>query len=115
MSMGKRTRNRQSELWVSAQELPKPPGHPFYQHLNRLLDKHGFDDFVEGECFRFYAPSRGRPGVAPGIYFRLLLVGYFEGLSSERGIAWRHCHVNRVGPQRPAWIPLSGGRTRTFP
>ena len=89
MSMGKRTRNRQSELWVSAQELPKPPGHPFYQHLNRLLDKHGFDDFVEGECFRFYAPSRGRPGVAPGIYFRLLLVGYFEGLSSERGIAWR--------------------------
>lgn len=87
--MGKRSRKLQSELWVSANELPKTPGHPFYQHLNRLLDKHGFDAFVEAECASFYAPRRGRPSVAPGIYFRLLLVGYFEGLSSERGIAWR--------------------------
>ena len=76
-------------MWVPATELAKAPGHPFYQRLNRVLDKHGFDDFVEAECTAFYAPSRGRPGLAPGIYFRLLLVGYFEGLSSERGIAWR--------------------------
>ena len=69
MSMGKRTRNRQSELWVSAQELPKPPGHPFYQHLNRLLDKHGFDDFVEGECFRFYAPAEGDRAWRPASIF----------------------------------------------
>jgi len=87
--MGKRNRKLQSELWVSANELPKTPGHPFYQQLNRLLDEHGFDAFVEAECASFYAPTRGRPSVAPGIYFRLLLVGYFEGLSSERGIAWR--------------------------
>ena len=86
MSMGKRKRQRQSEMWVSATELTKAPGHPFYQRLNRVLGKHGFDDFVEAECATFYAPSRGRPGLAPGIYFRLLLVGYFEGLSSERGI-----------------------------
>ena len=89
MSMGKRKRQSQSEMWVSATELAKAPGHPFYQRLNRVLGKHGFDDFVEAECTAFYAPSRGRPGLAPGIYFRLLLVGYFEGLSSERGIAWR--------------------------
>ena len=76
-------------MWVSATELTKAPGHPFYQCLNRVLGKHGFDDFVEAECATFYAPSRGRPGLAPGIYFRLLVVGYFEGLSSERGIAWR--------------------------
>ena len=76
-------------MWVPATELAKAPGHPFYQRLNRVLGKHGFDDFVEAECAAFYAPSRGRPGLAPGIYFRLLLVGYFEGLSSERGIAWR--------------------------
>jgi len=76
-------------MWVPATGLSKAPGHPFYQRLNRVLGKHGFDDFVEAECTAFYAPSRGRPGLAPGIYFRLLLVGYFEGLSSERGIAWR--------------------------
>lgn len=86
--MGKRTRELQSELWVSASELPKTPAHPFYQRLNRLLDKYGFDDFAEEQCRRYYA-TRGRPSLAPGIYFRLLLVGYFEGLSSERGIAWR--------------------------
>ena len=64
-------------------------GHPFYRRLNAILDEHGFDRFVEGLCSKFYAPRMGRPSVAPGIYFRLLLVGYFEGLDSERGIAWR--------------------------
>ncbi len=83
---------RQSEqglLWVATAELPKSPGHPFYTRLNALLDADDFDEFVEGQCARFYAPVMGRPSLAPGRYFRLLLVGYFEGIDSERGIAWR--------------------------
>ena len=69
--------------------LPTSPGHPFYARLKTLLDGHDFDRFVEGLCHRFYAPVMGRPSLAPGCYFRLLLVGYFEGIDSERGIAWR--------------------------
>src|SRR6185369_2222623 len=67
----------------------RPVAHPFYERLNALLAKHDFDRFVEGQCQRFYAATMGRPGLAPGIYFRLLLIGYFEGIDSERGIAWR--------------------------
>jgi len=67
----------------------KVAGHPFYTRLNALLDAVDFDGFVEGQCARFYAPVMGRPSLAPGRYFRLLLVGYFEGIGSERGIAWR--------------------------
>ena len=63
--------------------------HPFYEALNRLFDEHGFNDFVEGLCGKFYADKLGRTSLAPGVYFRLLLVGYFEGIGSERGIAWR--------------------------
>jgi transposase len=63
--------------------------HPFYEKLNRVLGEHGFDDFVEAQCRPFYAEKMGRPSLAPGQYFRLLLLGYFEGLDSERGIAWR--------------------------
>ena len=63
-------------------------GHPFYERLNRILEAAGFDAFVEGLCAPFYAVM-GRPSLAPGRYFRLLLIGYFEGLDSERGIAWR--------------------------
>jgi transposase len=70
-------------------ELACPAGHPFYERLNQLLAEHDFDRFVEGKCQRFYAATMGRPGLAPGIYFRLLLVGYFEGIDGERGIAWR--------------------------
>src|SRR6185312_3460753 len=69
--------------------LPATGGHPFYQRLNRLLDEHGFDAFVEAQCAPFYAATRGRPSLTPGTYFRLLLIGYFEGIDSERGIAWR--------------------------
>ena len=82
-------RQRQHELWVAAADLPTTAAHPFYQRVNTLLDDHHFDAFVEGVCQRFYADTMGRPSLTPGIYFRLLLVGYFEGVDSERGIAWR--------------------------
>jgi transposase len=88
MAMGTR-RERQEELWIPTCNLARPAGHPFYQRLNQLLAEHDFDRFVEGQCRGFYAAIMGRPGLAPGIYFRLLLVGYFEGIDSERGIAWR--------------------------
>ncbi len=89
MSMGKRTRDRHSAMWVPITELPTSSGHPFYRRLNPLLREHGFDDFAEAQCAGFYAETMGRPSVPPGIYFRLLLIGYFEGIDSERGIAWR--------------------------
>ncbi len=85
----RRKRIRQQPLWTPTAELPVSSGHPFYERLNRLLDENRFDEFVESVCERFYAEKMGRPGVAPGIYFRLLMVGYFEGIDSERGIAWR--------------------------
>ncbi|HEY7448625.1 MAG TPA: transposase [Vicinamibacterales bacterium] len=69
--------------------MPTTAAHPFYARLSRVLHDQGFDDFVETECARFYAEEIGRPGLAPGIYFRLLLIGYFEGIDAERGIAWR--------------------------
>jgi transposase len=76
-------------MWVAATDLPVSPGHPFYTRLNTILDDAGFDRFAEGECAAFYAPVMGRPSLPPGRYFRLLLIGYFEGIDSERGIAWR--------------------------
>ena len=79
----------QPPLWIAASDLPVSPGHPFYTRLNALLDANGFDTFVEDACRSFYAPVLGRPSLAPGRYVRLLLVGYFEGIDSERGIAWR--------------------------
>jgi len=89
MAMGKRRRDRQPTMWVPTTELPTSASHPFYARLNQLLRDHGFDEFAEARCASFYAATMGRPGLAPGIYFRLLLVGYFEGLDSERAIAWR--------------------------
>jgi transposase len=90
MAMGtRRKRRRQHGLWISAADLPTTAAHPFYRRVNALLDEHRFDECVEGACQSFYAETMGRPGLAPGIYFRLLLVGYFEGIDSERGIAWR--------------------------
>ena len=76
-------------MWVLASELPASPGHPFYSRLNAILEGERFDEYVESRCRRFYADGVGRPGLAPSRYFRLLLLGYFEGLDSERGIAWR--------------------------
>ena len=90
MAMGTRQgQERAEDLWIPISELAKPASHPFYERLNKILDEHDFDSFVEDKCRRFYAAERGRPSLVPGIYFRLLLVGYFEGIDSERGIAWR--------------------------
>src|SRR6184192_1473644 len=90
MAMGNRTqRRRQEAIWVAHHTLARGPSHPFYERLNQLLKGSHFDEFVEGLCQRFYAKKRGRPSLAPGVYFRLLLIGYFEGIDSERGIAWR--------------------------
>jgi transposase len=89
MAMGKRKRDRQPTMWVPTTDLPSAASHPFYRRLNQLLREQGFDDFVEAQCAGFYAETMGRPGLPPGIYFRLLLIGYFEGIDAERGIAWR--------------------------
>jgi transposase len=88
MAMGKRKR-QQGSMWIATSELPRSPGHPFYTRLNGALEASGFDAFVESRCGVYYAPVMGRPSLTPGRYFRLLLVGYFEGLDSERGMAWR--------------------------
>jgi transposase len=89
MAMGKRKRHaKQTSMWVATQDLPRSAAHPFYTRLNQILDQHDFDEYVEGLCQRFYAED-GRPGLEPGRYFRLLLIGYFEGLDAERAIAWR--------------------------
>src|SRR5262250_1641131 len=90
MGMGtRRRRQRQHQIWIAQQEIAKGPAHPFYARVNELLEEKKFDEFAERECAKFYADNIGRPSLAPGIYFRLLLVGYFEGIDSERGIAWR--------------------------
>src|SRR3989441_8135102 len=89
MAMGTRKqRQRQEGLWYRS-ELPEAPGHPFYQRLNQVLDKAGFDEFCESRCRKFYHEKLGRPSLVPGMYFRLMLIGFFEGIESERGIAWR--------------------------
>ena len=90
MALGTRKqRVRQETLWIAKQELPASAAHPFYTRLNELLDAEKFDEFAEAACKQFYAKKMGRPSLTPGIYFRALLVGYFEGIDSERGIAWR--------------------------
>ena len=87
--MGKRWKRPQDTMWVATSDLPKSPGHPFYTRLNQVLAANSFDAFVEAGCRRFYAPKMGRPSLPPGRYFRLMLLGYFEGLGSERAMAWR--------------------------
>src|SRR5882672_2592575 len=87
MALGRR-KSEQQELWVATTDLPQSPGHPFYRKLNELLREAGFDAWVEKLCELHYA-QEGRPGIPPGVYFRMILVGYFEGIASQRGIAWR--------------------------
>jgi transposase len=88
MALGRRRREEQG-MWVASTDLPRSPGHPFYQKLNQLLAEAGFDDWIERLCQPFYAVAMGRPSIPPGVYFRMILVGYFEGIGSQRGIAWR--------------------------
>lgn len=87
MSLGRR-HAQQSDLFIPTADLVQGPGHPFYTKLNQVLAAAQFDAYVEGLCAPFYKEG-GRPGIPPGVYFRMLLVGYFEGLDSQRGIAWR--------------------------
>ena len=85
MGMGRR-KHRQDTLWVATAELPRTAGHVFYERVNRILNETEFDRFVEDACEKFYAAVMGRPSLAPGKYFRMLLAGYFEGIDSERGL-----------------------------
>lgn len=89
MAMGKREAEQQQDLFVTPDKLPRSPGHVFYRKLNRLLAEGGFDRWIEALCEPHYCQGKGRPSVPPGVYFRMLLVGYFEGINSQRGIAWR--------------------------
>ena len=90
MAMGKR-KPRQESLFIATDRLAQSPGHPFYQRLNALLDAAGFDRWIEQRCEQYYEQEvkQGHPSIPPGVYFRMLFVGYFEGLDSQRGIAWR--------------------------
>jgi transposase len=88
MALGKRKREQQT-AWIATTDLPKSPGHPFYKKLNRLLAEADFDEWLEALCAPYYAADSGRDSIPPGVYFRMILVGYFEGISSQRGIAWR--------------------------
>jgi transposase len=89
MAMGKQKSEQQDNLFIAANKLVKSPGHPFYEKMNEVLRSEGFDDFAEELCGPFYAERLGRPSIPPGVYFRMLMIGYFEGLESERGIDWR--------------------------
>ena len=86
----RRKRERQQNLWIATSDVVQTPANVFYDRLNQILDEHKFDAKVERLCHKFYKKSPyGRPSMAPGVYFRSLLIGFFEGLDSERGIAWR--------------------------
>jgi len=89
MALGRHKKERQGDFWVATAELPRSEGHVFYRKLNELLRDAGFDPFVEDLCEPYYHDTQGRPGIPPGVYFRMLVVGYFEGIGSQRGIAWR--------------------------
>lgn len=88
MAMGKR-KPKQQDIWVNSAEIPRAAAHPFYAKVNEVLEQHKIDRRLEHLCRRFYKPVMGRPSMAPGVYFRMLLIGFFEGIDSERGIAWR--------------------------
>ncbi len=93
----RRKRERQQDLWIATSDVVETPANVFYDRLNQILDGHDFDAKVERLCRKFYKDSvYGRPSMAPGVYFRSLLIGFFEGLDSERGIAWRIPTHHRV-------------------
>jgi transposase len=88
MGLGRRE-GSEREMWIATNRLARSPGHPLYERLNRVLSEAGFDRFAEEQCKPFYAAGQGWPSIPPGVYFRMLMVGYFEGIDSQRGIAWR--------------------------
>ena len=113
MAMGKRRRETQESLFIAADRLPKSAGHPFYERLNQLLAEADFDRWIEQPLpasITRPTSSAGRPSIPPGVYFRMLLVGYFEGIDSQRGIAWR-C----ADSLEPAAIPRARRSTRRRP
>ena len=124
MAMGKR-KQRQESLFIMADCLPQSDGHPFYKKLNSLLAEAEFDRWIEQRCQRFYEQeeTRGQPSIPPGVYFRMLLVGYFEDISSQRGIAWRcgdslslRCFLGvPLGKPTPDHSTMSVTRTRLAP
>jgi transposase len=89
MSMGRREREQQNPIWITSASMASSPGHPFYEQVDRILRSEGFDAYVEKLCSRHYAKTQGRPSIPPGVYFRMLMIGYFERIDSERGISWR--------------------------
>jgi len=89
MSMKSRSQGCQEMLWIAHDAIAESPGHPFYEELERVLREEGFDIFAEGACAPYYAKKQGRPSIPPGVYFRMLMIGYFERIDSERGICWR--------------------------
>ena len=111
MALGKR-KPKQVELFIPTVQLTTGPGHPFYNKLNQVLAQGGFDDFTETLCAPYYKEG-GRPGIPPGTYFRMLFIGYFEGIDSQRGIAWRakadslslRTFWESVGARRPPSMP----------
>jgi transposase len=120
MAMGKIKTGVQGELWVAAKDLAATPGHPFYAKLNKLLEKHGFDKTAEKACAPYYAEIMGRPSIPPGVYFRMLLIGYFEGLDSERGICGKVADSRSLGvflgykitEETPTHVSLGNTRKR---
>ncbi len=108
MALGRRNGARQGEFWVATQQLPTSPGHVFYEKLNELLAEGKFDEWIEELCESYYA-KRGRHQVPPGVYFRMLLAGYFEGIGSQRAIAWRSaaipCRCAVPGDRSPEGFP----------
>ncbi len=96
MAMG-REGEVQGDLMMTWAEMPRSPGHVFYDRLQKLLAEAGFDAFVEETCKPYYAPRMGAPSLPPGRYFRMHMVGYFEGLDSERGIVWRCADSRSLG------------------
>jgi transposase len=118
MALGRR-RERQADRLVSWAEMPRSPGHAFYDKLQTVRIASDFDGFVETQCALNYAPRRGRPSLPPGRYFRMLLVGYFEGIDSERGLAWRcadslSLRAFLLGEREPvpdhSWLSRTRGR-----
>ncbi len=88
MAIGKRLKEPRVETFVASNRI-RSLGSPFYRALNEMFDANGFDEFAERACVDFHSKTRGRPGIPPAVYFRMLLVGYLEGIGSERGVAWR--------------------------